>query len=841
MAKIERITLHPLKEDGTIDLNVNLYPKTLLDGIVDRSGTEVEIATQQELDIRLAEKVDKEYGKGLSTNDFTDELKSALIDNNEKLATIETGAEVNVKADWTATEGDAEILHKPTTIAGFGITDAYTKTQIDADIKVKIPAEASSQNQLADKAYVDSAVSVSEARFISPIHEKFEDLPLVGINNNDYTFVVTRDVNEFQADGIHKQVIKYTKYIWDDNIQTANKWRAEYELYNNWFTPNQWSAINSGIESSDIAKIDAAYSAIHSHDNKSILDGISAADITNWNTKISANDATITLKKNNAPDSMSWDFSLNQSSDENIVLGIPETAADIRALPDTTKYGRTFDLGLVQTDPTNTTIKFTLKDQDNSILHTGSVQLNEINLNRDRIQGLEDAIAVMDLAEVGAAGSYIKLISQEDGQLSATSQVFDTDTGFTNADNTNAPTSLAVKTYINAHKNNTGNPHGVTKAQVGLGNVVNTADSAIPVENGTTKFTTGGAYTLQQNLKNEISDTVNNLNVSDITANLGKGKTLTALSETNGKISATAEAIEITSSQISDKQDAYNGTDGKVVTGKAIKAALETLNITDITNSAGKTIKKITETDGKVGAEFQDISITESQISDFGSYAPTSRTIAGLALTNNITDSSLRTALNVADGAQVNVIESITLNGTTFTPTNKQIDIQDVVMCGGSLGSGEIVLGSGSTNCGTNNYKIGDSSITWAASSDVYVPTMKSVSSQLSTKLANYTKKTTGTISLDSTGTFRLPAAILAAKTVSIGLGRQTSHQEELVQFGEIVLSEVRSAAYIAGPQGIEGDRIFLQLNSTDYSGQLFTGINTPYTDGGYIIYIINS
>lgn len=35
----------------------------------------------------------------------------------------------------------------------------------------------------------------------------------------------------------------------------------------------------------------------------------------------------------------------------------------------------------------------------------------------------------------------------------------------------------------------------VTKGDVGLDNVVNTGDSATPIENGTTKFTTGGAYT----------------------------------------------------------------------------------------------------------------------------------------------------------------------------------------------------------------------------------------------------------------------------------------------------------------------------------------------------------
>ena len=43
------------------------------------------------------------------------------------------------------------------------------------------------------------------------------------------------------------------------------------------------------------------------------------------------------------------------------------------------------------------------------------------------------------------------------------------------------------------------------KADVGLGSVVNTGDSATPVSGGTTKFTTGGAYTMQQALQTNIN------------------------------------------------------------------------------------------------------------------------------------------------------------------------------------------------------------------------------------------------------------------------------------------------------------------------------------------------
>lgn len=43
---------------------------------------------------------------------------------SNKLSGIQANAEVNVNSDWSASSGDAQILNKPTTISGFGITDA---------------------------------------------------------------------------------------------------------------------------------------------------------------------------------------------------------------------------------------------------------------------------------------------------------------------------------------------------------------------------------------------------------------------------------------------------------------------------------------------------------------------------------------------------------------------------------------------------------------------------------------------------------------------------------------------------------------------------------------------
>ncbi len=60
----------------------------------------------------LGNKVDKEAGKGLSTNDYSTEEKN-------KLANIAAGAEVNVQSDWNVsdTNADSYIKNKPKTTA----------------------------------------------------------------------------------------------------------------------------------------------------------------------------------------------------------------------------------------------------------------------------------------------------------------------------------------------------------------------------------------------------------------------------------------------------------------------------------------------------------------------------------------------------------------------------------------------------------------------------------------------------------------------------------------------------------------------------------------------------
>lgn len=68
-----------------------------------------DLLKQTDLKKALDNKVSVIEGKGLSSNDYSNDEKT-------KLEGIEEGAEANVKADWNSTEGSSEILNKPNVI-----------------------------------------------------------------------------------------------------------------------------------------------------------------------------------------------------------------------------------------------------------------------------------------------------------------------------------------------------------------------------------------------------------------------------------------------------------------------------------------------------------------------------------------------------------------------------------------------------------------------------------------------------------------------------------------------------------------------------------------------------
>ena len=134
-------------------------------------------------------------------------------------------------------------------------------------------------------------------------------------------------------------------------------------------------------------------------------------------------------------------------------------------------------------DTTATTAQSTSASE--AIAGSGKITLHKIA----KTGTYSDLIGAPSLAAVATSGSYNDLsnkptIPTVDSAMSTTS--------------TNPVQNKVVNSAITTHTGNTSNPHNVTKKQVGLEHVVDTGDSATPTQNGTAKFTTGGAYTLQQ-------------------------------------------------------------------------------------------------------------------------------------------------------------------------------------------------------------------------------------------------------------------------------------------------------------------------------------------------------
>lgn len=99
-------------------------------------------------------------------------------------------------------------------------------------INSKIPSQASSTNQLADKDFVNSSIANDAATFQGTF-ETINDLPTTNVKKNDYAFIVsvTSEGNP-----------EYKRYKYN-----GTQWIEEFTLNNSSFTANQWAAINSGI------------------------------------------------------------------------------------------------------------------------------------------------------------------------------------------------------------------------------------------------------------------------------------------------------------------------------------------------------------------------------------------------------------------------------------------------------------------------------------------------------------------------------------------------------------------------------------------------------------------
>ena len=218
----------------------------------------ISTATQTALDL----KADKST---TYTKTETDTLLGAKQDIISDLSTIRSDAQAGKAAsDTIATYGDI-VTHNvaefttaaqvATAISTHNTNTTAHSNQFNA-ITEKIPAEASSSNKLADKAFVNSSIATNTANFIGTFNSVAELEAYSGtVTNNDYAFVVVTD----SAGNTAYDRYKYT------TATTPASWVFEYELNNSSFTATQWAAINSGANTTNIGQIATNTTTISNH------------------------------------------------------------------------------------------------------------------------------------------------------------------------------------------------------------------------------------------------------------------------------------------------------------------------------------------------------------------------------------------------------------------------------------------------------------------------------------------------------------------------------------------------------------------------------------------------
>jgi len=186
---------------------------------------------------------------GLKTNLTTTEKTNLVGAINEVDSHADTNAtNIGTLANLT-TDAKTNLVAAINEVDGHADTNATNISNIEA----KIPVQATSSNQLADKEFVNSSIATNTGNFIGTFNSIAERDAYQGtLTNNDYCFVI-------ETDQVGNTV--YNRYKWS-TATTPAAWQFEYALNNSSFTADQWAAINSNITAAGTTQITTNKNAI---------------------------------------------------------------------------------------------------------------------------------------------------------------------------------------------------------------------------------------------------------------------------------------------------------------------------------------------------------------------------------------------------------------------------------------------------------------------------------------------------------------------------------------------------------------------------------------------------
>ena len=215
--------------NGTVWLNA------LSQGAVYTSGSGIDIDANNEISVDFTAVVSTSTtvnGQALSSNVTLDANDVGALPDTTTINDLTSSAQQNAL--------NSGITSALVTQIGTNQTDIST-------INDKIPSQASSSNQLADKDFVNSSISTSTATFRGT-YNSLQELEAQTADDNDYGFVISTDAAGNTV---------YSRYKYN-----GTAWVFEYDLNNSSFTSTQWAAINSSITSALVTQISTNQSDI---------------------------------------------------------------------------------------------------------------------------------------------------------------------------------------------------------------------------------------------------------------------------------------------------------------------------------------------------------------------------------------------------------------------------------------------------------------------------------------------------------------------------------------------------------------------------------------------------
>lgn len=389
-----------IRRYSSIGVLIDSTPYTFSDGFYTSwnfTATLSNPAVMETIDIDA--KVSDIYNIG-AKNQYKEIHAKTLYENGTPLSQIyqtisgsgDPVAKLNQPNTFTALQTfSAGLSASAITENGTSLANKYALKAVVEALSALIPSGATTSNQLADKAFVNSTVGTNTANYISNNGQPFTSYAqLVAysgtVTNNDYAFVTGTD----SAGNTYYDRYKYSS--------ATALWGLEFRLNNSSFTAVQWSAISSGITSTLVASYSAHLADTSAH--------VSDTDRTNWNGKYTKPSGGIPQTDLNSALSDKIDTASTKAG----------TAVQPSSLATVATSGNYNDLNNRPTIPPAVTV-----DSSLSILSTNPVQNKTLT---NALLGKQDTLSTQTAYTRKGTGAFVPQITTNSlGQVTGITEV----------------------------------------------------------------------------------------------------------------------------------------------------------------------------------------------------------------------------------------------------------------------------------------------------------------------------------------------------------------------------------------------------------------------------------